>query len=89
METGLIGGVEKREIVIVDYDPAWPAKFEAERRRVLSFRDRLRGNPRDLQRYEETTRALARLDWPDMNAYAAAKTAVIESILSAAREAAP
>lgn len=27
----LIGGREKREIVIVDYDPAWPARFELER----------------------------------------------------------
>ena len=26
--TGLIGGVEKREIRIVDYDPDWPQKFE-------------------------------------------------------------
>jgi len=26
LETGLIGGVEKREIRIVDYDPTWPEK---------------------------------------------------------------
>ena len=24
----LIGGIEKREIVVVDYDPSWPAKFK-------------------------------------------------------------
>jgi GrpB-like predicted nucleotidyltransferase (UPF0157 family) len=30
----LIGGREKRKIVIVGYDPAWPDRFEAERRRV-------------------------------------------------------
>ena len=24
----LIGGIEKREIVIVDYDPLWPEKFQ-------------------------------------------------------------
>lgn len=30
----LIGGREKREIAIVDYDPAWPGKFERERDRV-------------------------------------------------------
>lgn len=29
METGLIGGVEKREIKIVEYDPSWPPQFEA------------------------------------------------------------
>jgi GrpB-like predicted nucleotidyltransferase (UPF0157 family) len=28
LETGLIGGVEKRDIKIVDYDPDWPNKFE-------------------------------------------------------------
>lgn len=28
LETGLIGGVEKREITIADYDPDWPKKFE-------------------------------------------------------------
>jgi len=30
----LIGGREKRRIVIVDYDPAWPARFERECGRV-------------------------------------------------------
>jgi len=30
----LVGGRERREIVIADYDPAWPARFEAERDRV-------------------------------------------------------
>ena len=27
--TGLIGGIEKRNIEIVDYDRLWPAKFQA------------------------------------------------------------
>jgi len=31
-KTELIGGVEKRQITIVDYDPAWPHKFETQRR---------------------------------------------------------
>ena len=31
-ETGLIGGKEKREIRIVDYDVAWPKKYEANAR---------------------------------------------------------
>jgi GrpB-like predicted nucleotidyltransferase (UPF0157 family) len=30
----LVGGRERRPIVIVDYDPAWPARFELERDRV-------------------------------------------------------
>jgi GrpB-like predicted nucleotidyltransferase (UPF0157 family) len=28
----LIGGVEKREIIIADYDPAWPSCYEAHAR---------------------------------------------------------
>ncbi|MFI9405121.1 GrpB family protein [Nocardia sp. NPDC052316] len=30
----LIGGVEKRDIRIVDYDPAWPQRFAAEHARI-------------------------------------------------------
>lgn len=30
----LIGGRERREIVIADYDPAWPERFAAERERI-------------------------------------------------------
>lgn len=30
----LVGGRERREIVVVDYDPNWPARFEHERLRV-------------------------------------------------------
>jgi GrpB-like predicted nucleotidyltransferase (UPF0157 family) len=32
LEMGLIGGVEKREIRIVDYDMDWPKKFETHAR---------------------------------------------------------
>jgi GrpB-like predicted nucleotidyltransferase (UPF0157 family) len=167
--TGLIGGVEKCEIKIVDYDPNWPKKFARHARiiadalgssalrvehigstsvpglaakpiidtlvvlsdssdesaylpqleaagyilrvrepdwnehrmlrspekdvhihiysagcleiqRNLTFRDRLRGNIDDRRRYEQTKRELAAKDWFDMNAYADAKTEVIESI---------
>src|ERR1700722_12450272 len=28
MDEILIGGIEKREIVVVDYDPCWPEKFQ-------------------------------------------------------------
>src|ERR671920_309868 len=34
LETGLIGGTEKREIRIVDYDPDWPKKFETHAGRI-------------------------------------------------------
>lgn len=176
LETELIGGVEKRQIQVVNYDPDWPKKFEThagiiadalgrsapriehigstsvpglaakpiidilvvvqdsadesgylpqleaagyvlrvrepdwhehrmfrtperdvhvhvhsvgcpEIDRVLTFRDHLRRNPDDRSRYEETKRELATREWPDMNAYADAKTEVIESILTATQAA--
>ena len=34
LEQVLIGGREKREIVIAEYDPSWPARFEVECARV-------------------------------------------------------
>jgi GrpB-like predicted nucleotidyltransferase (UPF0157 family) len=171
-ETGLIGGTEKREIKIADYDPNWPTLFEkhakiisdtigsgalriehigstsvpglaakpvidilvvvkdsvdesvylrqleaagyvlrvrepdwfehrmfrtrerdvhihvysdrcSEIQRNLTFRDRLRRNSDDRKRYEQVKRELAKQDWPDMNAYAEAKTQVIEEIIGA------
>lgn len=176
METGLIGGAEKRRIEIHDYDTNWPKKFETHARiiagalgdsalriehigstsvpglgakpiidilvvvhdstdestylpqleavgyvlrvrepdwnehrmfktpeqdvhvhiysagcpeiqRNLLFRDRLRQNIDDRRRYEQTKRALAAKEWPDMNAYADAKTEVIESIIAVSQAA--
>jgi GrpB-like predicted nucleotidyltransferase (UPF0157 family) len=55
--------------------------------RHLIFRNRLRKNPEDRRRYEQTKRELAAQDWPDMNAYADAKTKMIESIIAAAQAA--
>jgi len=51
--------------------------------RNLAFRDRLRRNIDDRCRYEQAKRELAAKDWSDMNAYAEAKTEVIESIIAA------
>ena len=34
LERVLIGGMERREIVIAPYDAAWPRRFEAERARI-------------------------------------------------------
>ena len=176
LETGLIGGVERRVIRIVEYDSDWPGRFEAHAGRIagalgraalriehvgstsvpglaakpiidilvvvtdsadesaylpqleaagyvlrvrepdwnehrmfrtpeadvhvhvysascpeiernLTFRDRLRRNGDDRTRYEQTKRELAAKEWPDMNAYAEAKTEVIESILAASQAA--
>lgn len=46
----------------------------------LLFRDRLRSSPEDRDLYERTKRALVAQDWPDTNAYADAKTEVVEAI---------
>lgn len=175
-ESGLIGGIERREIKIVDYNPEWPNKFERQAKTIteaiggsilriehigstsvpglaakpiidilvvlpdsanesaylpqleaagyvlrvrepdwnehrmfrtvdrdvhihiysagcpeihrnLLFRDRLRKSAEDRMRYEQAKREIAAKSWPDMNAYALAKTAVIESIIAAAQAA--
>ncbi|WP_460792223.1 GrpB family protein [Nocardioides maradonensis] len=53
----------------------------------LLLRDRLRSDDADRELYESTKRRLAQQDWPDMNAYADAKTQVIEEIKQRARAA--
>ena len=55
--------------------------------RNLIFRDRLRSNLQDRQRYEDIKRKLATQSWSDMNAYATAKTQIIEQIIATARAA--
>lgn len=173
MDEVLIGGIEKRKIVIVDYDPRWPEQFQkhaailsrvlgskavaiehvgstsvpelaakpiididilvedssdeatyllalvqagyvlrvrepdwhqhrmfrtpeldvhvhvfsngcVEFTRNLAFRDRLRACREDRLLYESVKRKLAKEDWPDMNAYARAKTEVVEQITARA-----
>lgn len=53
--------------------------------RNLLFRDQLRGDVPDRQLYEARKRELAIQSWPDMNAYAASKTEIIERIIAKAR----
>ena len=48
--------------------------------RYLRFRDALRGNTAFRAKYQGRKQALATQNWPDMNAYAAAKTEMIEEI---------
>jgi GrpB-like predicted nucleotidyltransferase (UPF0157 family) len=173
MDEVLIGGIEKRQIVIADYDPRWPAQFHKhaeilahalgraaiaiehvgstsvpqlaakpivdidlvvedsgdeasylpaivqagyvlrvrepdwhqhrmfrtaeldvhvhvfsrgciEFKRHILFRDRLRKYGEDRALYESVKRKLAREDWPDMNAYARAKSDVVEEIIARA-----
>lgn len=57
--------------------------FEVER--LLAFRDRLRETAAERDLYAQTKRALAAGDWRDMNAYADAKTEVIEGIIARSR----
>jgi len=55
--------------------------------RYLTFRNRLRTNSAERQLYEQTKRKLAKEEWVDMNAYAEAKSEVIERIIGAAQAA--
>ncbi|HVX13215.1 MAG TPA: GrpB family protein [Pirellulales bacterium] len=52
--------------------------------RYLAFRDRLRTSVPDRERYERKKRELAARSWSDMNAYADAKSEVVEDIIAAA-----
>jgi GrpB-like predicted nucleotidyltransferase (UPF0157 family) len=176
MDEVLIGGIEKREIVIAEYDPGWPDQFQkhagilsralggkaltiehvgstsvpglaakpiididlvvadssdeasyfpalekagyvlrvrepawhqhrmfrtpaldvhvhvfspgcVEVARHIAFRNRLRACEEDRLLYESVKRKLAREDWPDMNAYARAKSDVVEQIIARALQA--
>lgn len=51
-ETVLIGGPENREIVIVDYDPSWPKRFEEHARRI---RDALEGKAISIEHVGSTS----------------------------------
>jgi GrpB-like predicted nucleotidyltransferase (UPF0157 family) len=168
----LVGGIEKRALVLADYDPRWPEMYGEQERRIrtalgaaavqvehigstsvprlaakpiidvlvtvrditaeedyldplleagyelrvrepghrlvrtpardvhvhvleagdkaageyLLLRDRLRADPEDRDLYERTKRALIDEDWPDMNAYAEAKSEVVAEIKERARQ---
>lgn len=58
----------------------------AEFTRHIAFRDRLRTCAEDRLLYESVKRKLANEDWADMNAYAAAKSEVVEQIIARALE---
>lgn len=48
--------------------------------RMIAFRNHLRRDAGDRLRYEALKRRLARRDWPDMQAYADAKTLLVQEI---------
>jgi GrpB-like predicted nucleotidyltransferase (UPF0157 family) len=52
--------------------------------RYLAFRDRLRADDADRTMYAEAKRTLAQRDWPSMQHYADAKTAVVEAVIARA-----
>lgn len=69
-----------RDVHVHIYEAQHPACFE-----YLLLLDRLREDGADRHLYEDTKRELATRDWPDMNAYAEAKTQAIEAIKARAR----
>jgi len=62
------------------YSPGSP-----EIERYLIFRDRLRSDPADRERYQHVKRELARRDWRYVQQYADAKTEVVEEIIARAQ----
>jgi GrpB-like predicted nucleotidyltransferase (UPF0157 family) len=62
------------------YSPGSP-----EIERYLVFRDRLRGDAADRERYQRVKRELAQRDWRYGQQYADAKTEVVEEIIARAR----
>lgn len=52
--------------------------------RMLRFRDRLRIDAADRERYEQTKRVLAEQEWRTVQHYADEKTAIVEAILARA-----
>jgi GrpB-like predicted nucleotidyltransferase (UPF0157 family) len=52
--------------------------------RHLTFRNRLRSHTEDRLRYEALKRKLAKEDWADTNAYARAKSELVEEIIAQA-----
>lgn len=71
-----------RDVHVHIYEPDHPAVTD-----YFLLRDRLRADAEDRALYEATKRELIARDWPDMNAYADAKTEVIEAIKGRARAA--
>ncbi|MGA8245664.1 MAG: GrpB family protein [Nocardioides sp.] len=69
-----------RDVHVHILEPDDPAAAD-----YLLLRDRLRSHAADRLRYEETKGALLAQGLTDMNAYAEAKTSVIEDILARAR----
>ena len=70
----------ERDVHIHILEPDDPAADD-----YLLLRDQLRNDDDDRELYESTKRDLVAREWSDMNAYADAKTSVIEAIKTRAR----
>jgi len=70
----------ERDVHIHIYPP-WSSEVD----RYLLFRDQLRASENDRIEYERTKRTLAQRAWADMNDYAAAKSELVEAIISRKR----
>ena len=75
-----IGPPARGPVVLADPDPRWPAQFE----RMARFRDRLRADAADRERYAAKKRELAAREWEYVQDYADAKADVVEDILTRA-----
>ncbi|CAN7445677.1 GrpB family protein [Knoellia sp. LjRoot47] len=71
---------EQRDVHVHILETGDPAAID-----YLLLRDHLRADHADRRLYEDTKRELVTRDWSDMNAYAYAKTEIIESIKARAR----
>jgi GrpB-like predicted nucleotidyltransferase (UPF0157 family) len=75
---------DRRDVHVHLLQPDDPAADD-----YLLLRDHLRADSEDRHLYEVTKRELMTREWPDMNAYAEAKTSVIEEIKKRARSSRP
>jgi GrpB-like predicted nucleotidyltransferase (UPF0157 family) len=70
----LVGGREPVRVCLIEYDPAWPARFERERARIA----------RALEAKAIRIEHIGSTSWEDMNHYAAAKGPLIAEIVGGA-----
>jgi GrpB-like predicted nucleotidyltransferase (UPF0157 family) len=96
--TELVGGIEKRALILADYDPQWPEMYSERERRIRTALGTAAVHIAHIGSTSVfglaakpiidvlTKRALIEQDWADMNAYAEVKTEVIAEIKERARK---
>lgn len=84
----VVGGQPPLTIGLQEHDPGWAEAYLVHRRRILAaVGDAALAVPADRDLYARTKRELMTRRWESMDAYAEAKTAVIQGILARARAA--